>query len=307
MKVAIVGTGAMGSIYACLLGAAGNEVWAVDVWKEHIDAIRAGGIRVSGASGDRTVRVNATTDAAEPGICDLVVIATKAMHVEQAAESAKAMIGQGTLVLTVQNGLGSYDRVQRVLGDAHVAIGVVGGFGASIRAPGHSFHNGMEMVRFGEPSGAPTPRLEETAALWRQAGFKVDTFDDIQRMIWDKLILNVGFNATCALTGMTVGQVAADPNAWRIAWGCAGEAARVAEAKGVRLTYAVTEEHLKVYTGKIPATRPSTAQDHAAGKRTEIDALNGAIVAAAKPLGVPTPWNEAVTALIKARESLLPA
>ena len=89
MKIAIVGAGAMGSVYAALMADAGNEVWAVDAWAEHIAAIKAGGLRVEGASGDRTVRINATTDPAAPGPCDLVVIATKAMHVEAAGIRAR--------------------------------------------------------------------------------------------------------------------------------------------------------------------------------------------------------------------------
>ena len=107
MKIAVVGAGAMGSVYAGLLAAAGNEVWAIDTWKEHIDAIRAGGLRVEGASGDRTVRLDATTNASEPGPCDLVIIATKADGVASAAASIGPLLHADTLVLTIQNGLGA--------------------------------------------------------------------------------------------------------------------------------------------------------------------------------------------------------
>src|SRR5262245_23086515 len=99
MKLAIVGAGAMGSVYAGILGDAGNEVWAVDVWPEHVEAIRRDGLTVEGASGSRTVRIDATTDPEEVGICDLVVIATKAMHVEAAAAGARALVGPDTVVL----------------------------------------------------------------------------------------------------------------------------------------------------------------------------------------------------------------
>ena len=156
MKIAIVGTGAMGSVYAGLLGDAGNEVWAIDTWQAHIDAIRAQGLRVEGASGDRVVKVNATSDTTSVGDVDLVIIATKAMHVEAAAESAKALIGPDTTVLTIQNGLGSAEKVARALGEDKVTIGVAGGFGASIKAPGHAHHNGWELVRLGELNGPVT-------------------------------------------------------------------------------------------------------------------------------------------------------
>ncbi|MCH8998381.1 MAG: NAD(P)-binding domain-containing protein, partial [Proteobacteria bacterium] len=100
MKIAVVGTGAMGSVYAALLADAGNEVWAVDTWAEHIDAIKANGLRVEGASGDRTLRIGATTDPAEVGLCDLVVIATKAQDVAAAAASVAPMLGNHSLILT---------------------------------------------------------------------------------------------------------------------------------------------------------------------------------------------------------------
>ena len=111
MKICIVGTGAMGSIYAGLLSAAGNEIWAVDRWTDHVEAIRKHGLKIDGKSGDRTVSINATTDITEVGSCDLVIIATKAMDVAQAAESTKALLGQNTDVLTIQNGLGSFKKL----------------------------------------------------------------------------------------------------------------------------------------------------------------------------------------------------
>src|SRR5262245_6065160 len=116
MKIAIVGTGAMGSVYAGLLASAGHEVWAIDSWREHIDAIRTKGLRLEGASGDRTARINPTTDAREVGPCDLAILATKAMHVAQAAESAKPLVGTDTTILSIQNGLGGPDVAAAVLG-----------------------------------------------------------------------------------------------------------------------------------------------------------------------------------------------
>jgi len=120
----------MGSVYVALLGAAGHDVWAIDSWAAHVDAMRTNGLRLEGASGDRTVKVNASTRAADAGVCDLVIIATKAMHVEQAAESAKPLLGPSTMVLSIQNGLGGPDTAAKVVGRERVMVGVVGGFGA---------------------------------------------------------------------------------------------------------------------------------------------------------------------------------
>ncbi|MBJ7333633.1 MAG: NAD(P)-binding domain-containing protein, partial [Thermoleophilia bacterium] len=116
MKIAVVGTGAMGSVYAALLADAGNEVWAIDSWADHIAAIQANGLRLEGASGDRTVRIQATTDPRDVGECELVIVATKAFDIEAAAESIRPLVGETTVVLPIQNGLGSPDRIAAILG-----------------------------------------------------------------------------------------------------------------------------------------------------------------------------------------------
>ena len=302
-KIAIVGTGAMGSVYAGLLGDAGHDVWAIDTWQEHVDAIRADGLRVEGASGERTVRVNASTRAADAGVCDLVIIATKAMHVEAAAAAARPLLGPDTVVLSIQNGLGGPDTAARVLGAERVAVGVVGGFGASIKAPGHAHHNGWELVRLGERSGPVTPRLEKIAELWRGAGFKVKTYDDIDQLVWEKLICNVCFSATCTLSQSTIEQVMNDADLWRVASGCASEAFAVARAKKVHLGFDDPVAYVHAFGGKIPHARPSMLLDHLARRRSEIDAINGAVPIAAHEVGLRAPYNEVVSALVRAREA----
>lgn len=303
MKIAIVGTGAMGSVYAGLLGDAGNEVWAIDTWQAHIDAIRAKGLRVEGASGDRIVKVNATSDTTSVGAVDLVIIATKAMHVEAAAESAKALIDPGTTVLTIQNGLGSAEKVARALGEDKVTIGVVGGFGASIKAPGHAHHNGWELVRLGELNGPVTPRLERVAKIWRDAGFKVKTYDNIDQLVWEKLICNVCYSGPCAVLECTIGEVIDDESAWAVASRCALEAFEVARARGIPLEIEDAVQYVREFGLKIPRARPSVLLDHMARRVSEIGVINGAIPLAARAVGFEAPYNEVITALVKAKEA----
>ena len=302
MKIAILGTGAMGSVYAGLLASAGHDVWAVDTWKEHIEAIRQNGLRVEGASGDRTVRVHATTRAEEAGVCDLVILATKAMHVAQAAENAKALLGPNSVVLSIQNGLGGPDSAARVLGRERVVVGVVGGFGASIKAPGHAHHNGWELVRLGEFAGPVSARLEKIAEVWRSGGFKVKCFDDIDQLVWEKLICNVCFSGTCAVTERTVIEVIEDPETWRIASGCAAEAFAVAKARKVKLDFDEPVAYVRAFGMKIPNARPSMLLDHMAGRASEIDAINGAIPPAAAAVGLAAPYNEVISGLVRAKE-----
>jgi 2-dehydropantoate 2-reductase len=305
MKIAIVGCGAMDSVYAALLADAGHEIWAVDSWREHVDAIRDNGLRLEGASGDRTVNVNATTNAADAGPCDLVIIATKTMHVEKAAASAKPLLGIETVVLSIQNGLGGPDTTAQVLGSKRVMVGVVGGFGASMRGPGHAHHNGMELVRLGEFSGPVTPRLEKVADVWRSGGFNVKCFDDIDQLVWEKLICNVCFSGTCTITEMTVGEVMADANAWESASGCAVEAYNVARARGIKLDIDEPVAYVRNFGSKIPNARPSMLLDYLAGRLSEIDAINGAIPPAAKAVDVAAPFNTVVSALVRAKEKKL--
>ena len=305
MKIAILGCGAMGSVYAGLLAGAGHEVWAVDSWREHVDAIRANGLRVEGASGDHTVRVNATTSAADAGHCDLVIIATKARDVEAAARSAQAIVGPKTLILSIQNGLGGPDKAAAILGRDRLAVGVVGGFGASMRGPGHAHHTGMELVRLGELAGPITPRLEAVAEVWRSGGFRVKCFDDIDQLVWEKLICNVCYSGTCSVTDHTIGEVMADANLWPVALGCAREADAVARARGIKLGFDDVEAWVRHFGEAIPKARPSMLLDHMAGRRSEVDAINGAIPPAARALGIAAPYNEVISALVREKERRL--
>jgi 2-dehydropantoate 2-reductase len=293
----------MGSVYAALLASGGHEVIAVDVWQEHVDAINAKGLRVEGASGDRTVKLKATTHAADVKDADLVIIATKDDGVDAAARSALAIAKPSAPILTIQNGLGSADKVASVVGAKRIMIGVVGGFGASMRGPGHAHHNGMEFLRLGEMNGGMTPRLEEVKATWESGGFKVLTFDDIHKMIWEKLICNCTYSGPCALTGLTVAQVQASPSAWSIASACAAEAYHVARAKGIALDFDDPIAYVWRFGQKIPGARPSMLLDHMAGRRAEVDNINGAIPREGAALGIATPVNSLIVALLKAKES----
>jgi 2-dehydropantoate 2-reductase len=304
-KVAIVGCGAMGSVYAALMVEAGHEVHAVTLWTEHAEAMATKGLRCEGVSGDRTVPVHASTTTAGIGPCDLVVIATKAFDVEAAAASCIPLLGKHTVVQTIQNGLGSPEVAAPIVGADRVAVGVAGGFGASLRGPGHAHHNGMEMVRFGAFEGLTDQRLRASAEIWASSGFKVALFGDTDQMVWEKLIMNVAFSATSCTTGLTIGEILADDDAWAVARGCAEEAVAVAAAAGVTLDVGDPIEHVRALGGKIGAARPSMLLDFQAGRRCEIDAINGSIPRLGRPLGVPTPVNDTVVGIVRSRERAL--
>ena len=240
------------------------------------------------------MRVGATTSAADVGEVDLVVVATKAMDVRDAARAARPLVGDTTVVLPIQNGLGSVEAAAEVFGsDARgndrVIVGVAGGFGASVTAPGAVHHEGMELVRLGERRGPVTERLERIAEVWRGAGFTVRTYDDADVLVWEKLVCNVCFSATCALLDLTIGEAMDDPHAWSVASRCAVEAYDVARALGVALAFDDPVEHVRAFGRRIPDARPSLLLDLKAGRRTEIDVINGAIPRAARTVGAEAP------------------
>lgn len=304
MKIAIIGTGAMGSVYAGLMAEAGHEVVAVDTWGEHVDAINRDGLRVEGASGDRVVGgIRATTDATQAGACGLYVVATEAAGVADAAHAIAPLMSADSIVVTIQNGLGAGERIARHLDSERVLLGVADGFGASMRGPGHVHHNAMKLIRLGEMNGGISERLQRIAELWQQAGFEVQAFADIERLIWGKYICNVTFSAPCTVFDCTLGELMANADWWRIALGCAREVYALGQAKKIAFDFDDPVEYVTAFGRRMPAARPSMLLDHHAGRASEIDAINGMAVELGRELGIATPYNEALSAVVRRRES----
>jgi len=304
LKIAIFGVGAMGSIYAGLMAEAGHEIWAVDIWQAHVDAINQNGLRVEGASGDRVVQgIRATSNAADVGACDLYVLATKAAGVGPAAEMIAPLMGPESMVITIQNGLGAGERISRFMETDRVLLGVADGFGASMKGPGQVHHNAMNLIRVGEMNGGMTERLQDITRVWQGAGFNAQAFADIDQLIWGKYICNVTFSGPCTVFDCTLGELMADPVTWSIAKGCALEVYALGQAKNIAFTFDDPLEYVEAFGHKMPDARPSMLLDHHASRASEIDAINGMAVELGKKLGIPTPYNEILTAVIRQREA----
>lgn len=307
MKIAIVGAGAMGSVYAGLLADAGNDVWAIDVWAEHVAAINANGLRVEGASGDRTVKVAATADAADVGVCELVVVATKADGIAGAAAALEPLLGEDTVILTIQNGLGAAERIARYRSSDNILIGVAGGFGAIMRSPGHAFHNGMQLIRIGEMNGGVTARVERIAEVWSEAGFNVKGYDDVHQLIWEKFICNCTFSGPSAIMKATCGEIMSNEEAWSVALGCGLEAYAVGKAKGINFSFTDAADYITAFGAKMPNAKSSMLQDHMAERRSEIDAINGMVPLVAEEVSMEAPMNATVAGLVRMIESRFPS
>jgi 2-dehydropantoate 2-reductase len=304
MKISVVGTGAMGSVYAARLAKAGHEVWAIDVWQEHLEAIARNGLTVSGASGSYVVEhLRTGRTPADAGPCDLWIVATKAADVEGVAAAIAPLLRPDSIVMAFQNGLGSGERVARHVPAEHVVVGIAEGFGSSIPAPGHVHHEGMRLIRVGELQGGLTDRLRELEGAWRAAGFNVRAFDDVRLMTWEKFLCNVTLSAPCAAFDVTVGELMSDPDAWAVALGCMREAHRVAVAQGVEFPFADPIDYVTTFAATIPNASPSLRLDHLARRRSEVDVINGQVVELSRELGLDAPYNETLCAILRRRES----
>lgn len=305
MKIMIFGTGAMGSIYAALFADAGHEVWAVDLWQDHIDAIGTNGLRVEGASGDRTVKsIRATTNVTDAGVCDVYIIATKASGVRAAAQAIGPHAGPNSLVLTIQNGLGAGERIAEFMPVDNVLLGVAAGFGASMKGPGHAHHNDMNLIRLGEMQGGMTTRLKKLTALWQEAGFTAKAFADINQLIWEKYLCNITTAGPCTVFDCTLGELKANEAHWQIALGCMLEAYALGQATKVNFAIGDPVAYVSAFVDRMPKARPSMLLDHYARRRSEIDAINGMAVELGQRLGIPTPYNEVVSAIVRRKEEL---
>jgi 2-dehydropantoate 2-reductase len=301
VRVCVVGCGAVGSLFAANLAQLEDlEVWAYDLSREHVHAINAGGLRLSGA-GDVVGHVRATSDAAELPPCDFGIVATKAMHTE-AAIGATAQAFAGGAVCSVQNGLGNEEalarHVERVIRGTTFPAG-------RVVEPGHVQWDVKGDTTIGpfEPSPAPLEDAERLAEACTRAGLPTVAVPDARGPQWRKVIFNAATNPVGALTGLTHGRICEDPALRRLVSGLVDEGKAVAAAQGIELD-ADPEELID------HAARPDVAYDHKASmlqdvevhRETEIDYLNGGIVGFGRDLGVPTPLNEAILVLVKGLE-----
>jgi len=302
LKIAVVGTGAIGSVYAVMFAEAGHDVWAVDTWGAHVDAINGNGLTVTGFTGDRTVAMHAVTSVSDADHCDMYVIATKASGAGVAAEAIVPFVEDTTMVVTIQNGLGAAERITEHLPASAVVLGVAQGFGANMVGPGHSHQNGMQMLRLGELGGGITDRLRRVETVWADAGFPVATIADIDQLVWEKFICNVAVGGPSVVAGVPVGELMASDQ-WRpVAMGCATEAYEVARALGVHLSFDDPVAYVDAFVAPLSGAKPSMLQDHENGRRSELDAINGQVPILGRRVGTPTPYNDSICEAVRELE-----
>lgn len=300
MHIAVIGAGNMGCLYGANLARAGEEVTLIDPWKEHVEQIRAHGLKMDGLHGEFTARLRATADPAQVLPADLALILVSTYATPQAAQTARLVLKDSGFALTLQNGLGNIEILQEALGQERAMAGLTF-HSADLKGPGAVTHTNEGHTYLGELDKHRTPRLEQLAALMERAGMNPVVEPDIIATLWGKFVLNCGINALCAAADLRPGHIRQVPELDQFQSRIVEEVLALVAARGIQLPSPTPLQDIKEYAAR-KFHRVSMLQHLARGRQTEIDSLNGYVVRESRKLGLPCPYNEALTAVIKGRQ-----
>lgn len=301
MKVALIGTGAMGCIFGAALARSGAELVCLDRSADVVAALQQHGIRVRGVLGEQTVTVRATTDPSQLGLADMALVLVDAASTPAAAAIAKACLKPDGFVLSLQNGIGNLEALIDALGPQRVMAGITYNSGTG-EGPARSWHTNLGLTTMGEATGTMSPRLEALAERFRAQGMAVELTDKVQAAIWSKFVHNCAINPISALTGLRPAQIMQTPPAQALMGHVIDEILQVVDALGIVLPeHDARSEILQHCRERM--NQPSMLQHLRAGKPTEIGALNESLVARAAALGLDVPFNTAVVLAIRALEA----
>lgn len=288
------------------MAAAGNDVVLVSRNREHVDAINAQGLVMHDGRQGRSVTVRAETGYGDVQSVDLAIILVKSFDTRAAVEAALPVIGPGTAVLTLQNGVGCEEIVAEVVGGERVVAGrtFVGG---RIVSPGVvEFGVTGRRTAIGELDGSVTERIQRIANVFESAGMAIDVSTDIVAMMWEKLLVNVATGAWSALTGLPYGELSIHPDVSAMAVATVAEAMDVARALGISITTTDPEvPWRRAWEGLPYGFKASMLQSIEKGSRTEVDVMHGAVCRGGRSAGVPTPVNDTLLAAVKGLERRL--
>jgi 2-dehydropantoate 2-reductase len=303
MKVCVLGSGAMGSSIGGLLADAGSEVYLIDTWAEHVNVMNSQGLKLRVGPSDRTVKVRAATDCRGIGQADLIIVLVKSFHTREAIKDAGPIIGDKTVIMSLQNGLGNEEIIEDVVGKEHVLGGRTFA-GGSVLAPGYVSTNiAGKPTYIGELDGSTTERVTRITEEFKRAGLLTTVSSNIVGIMWDKLLVNVATGALCGITRLPYGGLYKMPELMDCALEAVSEGMAVAKASGVKVsTKDPKEAWFKASEGLPEDFKPSILQSLEKGLRTEIDFINGAVVRCGEKCGIPTPVNKTLVASIKGIE-----
>ena len=304
MKIAVIGTGAMGSIYAARFSRAGHEVVAIDIWQDHVNYINRNGLFIDGPDGQIIAKnIKASTKFSDLKGCHFYIIATKAMKLEESIKSLKDWINLNSPIITIQNGLGAGDIILRHMPENNIILGVAEGFGASLQKPGHVMHTANKQIRLGSISKISREKeLQNIFDAWRSAGLKTEIYKNIEQLIWEKLLCNVTLSGPCSIFGCNVNELFNNEEYWNFALNCMQEAYSVGLSMGVPFSFEDPVAYVSDFAIRVGSAKPSMLQDYENKKKTEIDFINGAIPPLGAKSKIPTPFNDHVCKIIREAE-----
>jgi len=297
MKFLVVGPGAMGCLFAARLKKADYNVTLLDYIQERAAKINTQGIMVEGVTGEYTVKVPALSGEL-PLAPDLVLICVKSNKTKEAGQTIKPWLTPETVVVSLQNGVGNIEILEEIFGRERV-LGGVTAEGATLLGTGKIRHAGQGETIIGPQRGPDSP-VEKIIAAFNRAGFKTTSVDNVNDLIWGKLIINVGINALTAITRLKNGRLPQLSGTRLIMEEAIKEAVAVVQAKNIQLPYPDPLVRVMEVCEATAENMASMLQDVLKEKITEIDFINGAIVREGRSMGIPTPVNLTLTSLVQA-------
>ena len=300
MRIAIVGAGAMGSLFGGFLAEAGVDVTLVDINEAHIGAIRDKGLILDKGDGPRAVQVDATTDPTNVAPVDLLIVFCKYLNTEDAVSAAKAYVTDDTYVWTLQNGIGNVDILKRHFADRQIVKGLTSATGI-IEGPGVVSTNfrGETETYLWPIDGGKHPRLDEAARILTAAGLPTNRAPDMDYRIWRKLVINVTLTVLAGIMNTRIGAVYEVEPGRTLCEEIVRETVAVAQAAGVPLEMEDALSYLDALSQAAVDHIGSATISLQKKERSEIDTMNGAVVREGERLGVATPVNRTITRIVK--------
>jgi 2-dehydropantoate 2-reductase len=300
MRIYMIGAGAMGGVYGGLIKRAGYDVTLIDVRADLVAAVSNNGLKVEGERGAHSIRIPVHMSHEGLPAGDLAIIFTDANSTREAACTARDLLKPEGFAMTLQNGIGNVEALVEVLGKSRVVAGVSMNSAASPEA-GRSIYTNADMTSIGELDGEQTERIRVVSDMLNKAEILTEIVSDPMSYVYGKFVLNCGVNALAAVSGLRSGEVYRTPELRALQEHIIDEVLTVVEAKGWTLSEADPRGKI-LHHSRLRFNKPSMLQHIEQGRRTEIDAINGAIVREAKALSIAVPYNEALVAIVKGLE-----
>jgi len=301
-KIGVIGAGAMGSFFGGLLAEKGLSVVLIDVWREHVDTINNKGLRIVGVGGDRQVKVRASSTPSSEDKVDIVFVQCKAAHTREAITGAKNMFSKDTVFISFQNGLGNEELVAELMGEDRV-LGGLTAQGANIEGPGHIRAHTNLTTWVGEMDGKDSPRVRQLCELFSGHGLPCEASLEIKKQIWCKLLYNLAVSPMSTLTDLSLREVFETPGSRVVADLLVKEGLAVAKAEGVNIPGDEADHILEKVIASRQENKTSMCVDVLKKRQSEVDFINGRVVALALKHGIDTPVNKAMVFFVKALEA----